>query len=91
MEEFNLANGDLEIQAKKATFIGTDEEQALIAPDGFESCYDAIAFINQLGNCSLLDKSFNISKSDKPMRHFLEQVHEFLDGIFQASCRPSFS
>ena len=55
-------------------------EKALIAPDYFESRYDAIAFINLLGNCSLLDKSFNISKSDKSMRHFLEQVHEFKDG-----------
>lgn len=71
---------ELQIQAKLATFSGTDEEKALIAPDDFESRHDAIAFINLLGNCSLLDKSFNISKSDEPMRHFLEQVHEFKDG-----------
>jgi len=69
-----------QIQVKLAAFVGTDEEKARIAPDDFESRYDAIAFINMLGNCSLMDKSFNISKSDEPMRHFLQQVHEFKDG-----------
>ena len=72
-----------QIKAKLATFVGTDEEKALIAPDDFESRYDAIAFINLLGNCSLLDKSFNISKSDESMGHFLQQVHEFKDGDVQ--------
>ncbi|MDB5797126.1 MAG: hypothetical protein JWP36_1028 [Paucimonas sp.] len=72
-----------QIQAKRAAFVGSDEEKALIAPDDFESRFDAIAFINMLGNCSLLDKSFNISKSDKPMRHFLWEVHEFKDGKVQ--------
>jgi hypothetical protein len=33
-----------------------------------------------LGNCSLLDKSFNISKSDDPMWTFLQEVHEFKEG-----------
>jgi hypothetical protein len=33
-----------------------------------------------LGNCSLLEKSFNISKSDKTLRSFLEEVHEFKEG-----------
>ena len=41
---------------------------------------DALAFINLLGNCSLLEKSFNISKSDKPMWTFLQEVHEFKEG-----------
>lgn len=72
-----------QIQAKQAAFIDAAEEDALIAPDDFESRDDAMAFINMLGNCSLLDKSFNISKSDKPMRHFLEQVHEFKKGEVQ--------
>jgi hypothetical protein len=69
-----------QIKAKQTTSEGTDEEKALIAPDGFESRHDAIAFINLLGNCALLDKSFNISKSDKSMGHFLQQVHEFKVG-----------
>ena len=69
-----------EIQAKQLIFDGSEEERALISPDEFESRYDAIAFINKLGNCSLLDKSFNISKSDSSMHNFLLQVHEFKDG-----------
>ena len=71
---------DQQIQMKQATFVGSDDERVLIAPDDFESRHDAITFINLLGNCSLLDKSFNISKSDEPMRHFLDQVHEFKTG-----------
>ncbi|MFO1180479.1 DUF262 domain-containing protein [Ottowia sp.] len=72
-----------QIKAKLANFTGTDAEKALIAPDNFESRDEAIAYINLLGNCSLLDKSFNISKSDESMRHFLQQVHEFKDGKVQ--------
>jgi hypothetical protein len=74
---------DQQVKVKQANFTGTDAEKALIAPDSFESRDDAIAFINLLGNCSLLDKSFNISKSDESMRHFLQQVHEFKDGKVQ--------
>jgi hypothetical protein len=35
---------------------------------------------NKLGNCSLLEKSFNISKSDKSLQSFMEEVHEFKEG-----------
>lgn len=72
-----------EIEKKLATFIGTDEEKALVAPDDFESKFEAMAFINLLGNCSLLDKSFNISKSDESMWKFLQEVHEFKEGKIQ--------
>ena len=68
------------IQAKQTTFVGTEEEKKLIAPDEFESSSQAYEFINMLGNCSLLEKSFNISKNDRSMRNFLEQVHEFKSG-----------
>lgn len=74
---------DQEMETKLATFVGSDEEGSLIAPDGFESQADARAFINLLGNCSLLDKSFNISKSDSPMWTFLQDVHEFETGVFE--------
>ena len=70
-----------EIDKKLANFIGSDEEKALVAPDEFETRLDAFAFINLLGNCSLLDKSFNISKNDKPMWGFLQDVHEFKEGL----------
>lgn len=38
------------------------------------------AAVNELGNCMLLEKNFNISKSDKPLREFLEGVYEFKEG-----------
>lgn len=36
--------------------------------------------VNELGNCMLLEKNFNISKSNKPLKQFLEGVHEFKAG-----------
>jgi hypothetical protein len=38
------------------------------------------AQINELGNCMLLEKNFNISKSNQPLKAFLEEVHEFRNG-----------
>lgn len=70
------------IEDKVATFTGTDLEKLAIKPDEFDSRWDAYAFVNALGNCSLLDKSFNISKSDQPMWDFLQEVHEFKQGKF---------
>lgn len=35
------------------------------------------AEINELGNCMLLEKNFNISKSNQTLRAFLEKVHDF--------------
>jgi hypothetical protein len=32
---------------------------------------------NALGNCCLLEKTFNISKGSDPLRVFIERVHEF--------------
>jgi len=68
---------------KLAAFIGTEEEKALIAPDEFLSKQEAFEFINFLGNCALLEKSFNISKSDKEMKSFLTEVHEYKNGNFK--------
>ena len=40
--------------------------------------FDAILpEVNTLGNCMLLEKKFNGSKSKSPMNIFLERVHEF--------------
>lgn len=36
--------------------------------------------INQLGNCLLLEKSFNISKNNKPLKEFLDTIYDFKDG-----------
>ena len=49
-------------------------------PTGIEDRADALPLVNMLGNCSLLEKTFNISKSDKSLRSFMEQVHEFKEG-----------
>ncbi len=69
-----------EINKKLVTFLGSEEEKQKLAPDGFESKDEAIEFINILGNCSLLEKSFNISRSDSSLWSFLKKVHEFQNG-----------
>lgn len=46
-------------------------------PHGFDSRADADAFINSLGNMSLLNKSFNSSKDKKDMKDFLDQIKDF--------------
>jgi hypothetical protein len=46
-------------------------------PTEFTNEDDAKAIVNRLGNCALLEKNFNISKSDKGVRFFLDQIHEF--------------
>lgn len=65
------------VRDMQASFAGPDEERMKLAPGGFGSSQEAATFINSLGNCLLLEKSFNISKSDHPMWHFLKEVHEF--------------
>ncbi|WP_397381874.1 DUF262 domain-containing protein, partial [Prosthecobacter sp.] len=71
-----------ETEEKLKAFVGTEAEKLVIGPDGYENLGEAQGFVNLLGNCSLLDKSFNISKSDKPMWVFLQEVHEFKNGVF---------
>lgn len=46
-------------------------------PHGFSSRPDAEAFINTLGNMSLLNKSFNSSKDKKDMKDFVDQIKDF--------------
>ena len=57
-----------------------DTKVSLGLPTGIETKDEALALVNMLGNCSLLEKSFNISKSDKTLRSFMEEVHEFKEG-----------
>lgn len=67
-----------EMEVKTAALVEPSPEALMeLAPDGFESKDEAVAFINCLGNCALLDKSFNISKSDGQLWDFLKEVHEF--------------
>lgn len=37
---------------------------------------EVLPLVNRLGNCTLLEKNFNISKSDKSLKAFLSQIHE---------------
>lgn len=45
---------------------------------------DLSTTMNALGNCCLLEKSFNIAKGAEPLRVFLERVHEFKNGTMKA-------
>jgi hypothetical protein len=49
-------------------------------PAGITEIEDALQIVNRLGNCSLLEKNFNISKSDQTLESFLDDVHEFKTG-----------
>jgi hypothetical protein len=39
--------------------------------------------VNELGNCMLLEKNFNVSKNDRPLKEFLEGVHEFKESVWK--------
>jgi hypothetical protein len=39
---------------------------------------------NELGNCMLLEKNFNILKSNATLKAFLDRVHEFKEGLDMA-------
>ncbi len=47
-------------------------------PTGMTDEDEVLAWANKLGNCALLEKNFNISKSDHTLRYFLSSIHEFI-------------
>ena len=49
-------------------------------PGGITDEDDAQAVANKLGNCALLEKNFNISKSKDPLKQFLSRTHEVVKG-----------
>lgn len=49
-------------------------------PTGLADKDEALAIVNRIGNCVLLEKNFNISKSKEPIESFLNKVHEFKSG-----------
>jgi hypothetical protein len=57
---------------------GRKVEKAL--PQNFPDGDDALAAVNLLGNCALLEKTFNVSKSDRSLKSFLAEVSEFKNG-----------
>ena len=60
------------LQQAAAVPLVADEPPA--TPDELEQA------VNDLGNCLLLEKNFNISKSNKPLKDFLEKIYEFQQG-----------
>jgi Protein of unknown function (DUF1524) len=50
---------------------GTDGEQRGLQTE------DLRPRVNEIGNCMLLEKNFNLSKSNSSLKEFLEGVHEF--------------
>jgi hypothetical protein len=54
--------------------------QEKLASAGEAPDEEACVPVNGLGNCSLLEKSFNISKGKLPLASFLAQVHELKSG-----------
>jgi hypothetical protein len=54
-----------------------DKQIATGLPTSVADIEEGKQIINALGNCILLEKSFNISKSDQPAKVFLDQIHEF--------------
>lgn len=68
---------DADASSKRASSPQPIVPDVEVAPYGFENQQRAYDFVSLLGNCLLLLKSFNISKSDRPMWAFLEEVHEF--------------
>ncbi len=49
-------------------------------PKGCDDRDDALVIANSLGNCSLLEKTFNISRGRQTLGAFMEQVMEIQDG-----------
>lgn len=52
----------------------TDDDMASVENE------DRSTVVNSIGNCCLLEKSFNVAKSAKPLRAFLEGTHEITNG-----------
>ncbi|WP_375743665.1 DUF262 domain-containing protein [Corallococcus interemptor] len=51
--------------------------------DGALSTDDLSTTMNALGNCCLLEKSFNIAKGVEPLSAFLQRVHDFKTGTLK--------
>ena len=49
-------------------------------PTGITDENEALLLANRLGNCALLEKNFNISKSNHTLKHFLSSIHEVVVG-----------
>jgi hypothetical protein len=86
VNRWNMSKIPLRYGKSKKTELEVDHTVAFALWDGFlhtglptdiADREEAQGLVNQLGNCCLLDKSFNISKRDQTAKSFLEQIHEF--------------
>jgi hypothetical protein len=69
---------DLEVDHTVAHALWETKINAMPVVEGEDDLKLALRqIVNNLGNCTLLEKSFNISKSAKQLSDFLENVHEF--------------
>lgn len=68
------------LQGASADAGAEDDDAALIVDD-------LSTTMNALGNCCLLEKSFNIAKGAEPLRAFLQRVHEFKSGSLTVEAR----
>jgi hypothetical protein len=59
------------------------QPQADSEDEGTLSADDLSTTMNALGNCCLLEKSFNIAKGAEPLGAFLQRVHEFKNGTLK--------
>lgn len=57
-----------------------EEKLTSSLPKGTVDAEEALPIVNQLGNCALLEKNFNISKSANSLKSFLSAIHEFAHG-----------
>ena len=57
-----------------------NQEEVSLEPQAIPNPEEQEQIVNSIGNCLLLEKNFNISKSDKPLNSFLNNVHEFKTG-----------
>jgi hypothetical protein len=85
LEEARWQDSQIALRTKKAKDMSVDVDHVLSVKawdemrkkHGTSDEPDLLDPINQLGNCILLEKDFNISKGKKSMRAFLSEVHEF--------------
>lgn len=66
-----------EVDHAVAHALWQEKVEAAIKEEDKELRAELISVINRLGNCSLLEKSFNIVKGKLPLTHFLKDVHDF--------------
>jgi hypothetical protein len=88
-ERWKMSRIQLKSKARKKVSLEVDHAVAFALwekkldsglPTGITEIEDALQIVNRLGNCSLLEKNFNISKSDRTLESFLLEVHEFKTG-----------